>query len=155
MVRLADLPDYERAHLLAKNDAPVGPPAFTLPTRPLNQQRLALVTTAGLHIRGSDPFGLTDASFRPIPGEAVAKDLVMSHTSVNFDRTGFQEDINVVFPIDRVRELASRVVVGSLADVHYSFMGAGLPPAAYRDSAQELAALLHRDAVDTVFLTPI
>ena len=155
MVRLADVPEEEQAHLLSKNDARLAPPAFKLPDRPLAQCRLALVSTAGLHVRGNEPFGLTDASFRPIPGEAAATDLVMSHTSVNFDRTGFQEDINVVFPVDRLRELESRGVVGSLADVHYSFMGAGLPPVAYRDTARQLAALLHRDAVDVVLLTPI
>ena len=40
-----------------------------------------------------------------IPGDASAADLVMSHASVNFDRSGFQSDWNVVFPLDRLRDL--------------------------------------------------
>ncbi len=48
----------------------------------------------------------------------------MSHISVNFDRTGFQEDLNVAFPLERLRELHKDGVVGSIADLHYSFMGA-------------------------------
>ena len=53
----------------------------------------------------------------------------MSHISTNFDRTGFQQDINVVFPVDRLRELAARGTIGSVADFHYSFMGATAPEA--------------------------
>ena len=79
----------------------------------------------------------------------------MSHSSVNFDRTGFTEDVNVVFPLSRFRELADRGVVGSLADVHYSFMGAGLLPGAYEHGAAQVAGLLKQDRVDAVFLTPV
>lgn len=47
----------------------------------------------------------------------------MSHISVNFDRTGYQQDLNVVFPIELLIELATENVIGSVADYHYSFMG--------------------------------
>ena len=39
----------------------------------------------------------------------------MSHSSVNFDRTGFAEDVNIVFPLDRFKELEELGKVGSLA----------------------------------------
>ena len=55
----------------------------------------------------------------------------MTHASVNHDRSGFQEDINVVFPIDRFKELESEGVIGRLADVNYSFMGGGMLPDGY------------------------
>jgi len=74
---------------------------------------------------------------------------------VNFDRTGFQEDINVVFPIDRFRELRDNGTIGGLASAHYSFMGAGLLPKAYERSVRALAGLLKKDGVDTAFLTPV
>jgi D-proline reductase (dithiol) PrdB len=155
MVRLADLPEYEREHLLAKNLPPLGPPAWTAPGRPLSELRVALITTAGLHFRDDPAFGFADGTFRPIDGAEDADALVMSHSSVNFDRTGFAEDVNLVFPIDRFRELAEQGVIGSLADVHYSFMGAGLAPEAYADGAAQVADRLRRDAVDAVFLTPV
>jgi D-proline reductase (dithiol) PrdB len=78
----------------------------------------------------------------------------MSHISVNFDRTGFQEDLNVVFPIDRLKELATEGVIGSVADYHYSFMGA-TDPREMEKSARHLAGLFKSEAVDTVLLVPV
>lgn len=155
MVRLADLPAYEREHLLAKNETPPGPTPWVARDVPLAARRIALVTTAGLHFRDDEGFGFGDASYRLIPGETEAGDLVMSQVSVNFDRTGFLDDVNVVFPLDRFRELADEGVVGPLASQHVSFMGAGVQPASYETSARRLAGLLIKDAVDTVFLTPV
>ncbi len=155
MVRLADLPDYEREHLLGKNTTTSEPTPWVAGDTPLGQRRIALVTTAGLHLRDDDGFGLADAGYRLIPGEIDAGDLVMSQTSVNFDRTGFLDDVNVVFPLERFRELAAEGVVGPLASQHVSFMGAGVRPESYAESARRLAGLLIRDAVDTVFLTPV
>ena len=125
------------------------------PGKPLADRRVALVTTAGLHRRGDAAFELTDASYRVLPGELAASDLVMSHSSVNFDRSGFAEDVNLVFPVDRFRELAEEGVIGGLASNHFSFMGAGLLPEAYEAPARDLARILHRDGVDTTFLTPV
>lgn len=155
MVRLTDLPEYEREHLLAKNLPPLGPPVWMAPLKPVAGMRVALITTAGLNFRDEDAFRFADATFRPIPSEADANELVMSHSSVNFDRTGFAEDVNIVFPIDRFRELEADGEIGSLASVHYSFMGAGLPPEAYEDSASQVAGMLKQDKVDAVFLTPV
>ena len=155
MVRLADLPNYEREHLLSKNMPPLGPAVWTTPTKPVSQMRFALVTTAGLHYRDDPAFELADATFRPIDGRENPNNLVMSHSSVNFDKGGFTEDVNTVFPLDRFRDLVEEGVVGSLADVHYSFMGAGLLPSAYEGSAAQVAGLLKQDKVDAVFLTPV
>ncbi len=103
MVRLTDLPDYEREHLLAKNLPPLGPPVWTTPAKPVHGMRFALVTTAGLHYRDDPAFELADATFRPIDGQEDPDNLVMSHSSVNFDKTGFAEDVNLVFPwVDRL-----------------------------------------------------
>jgi D-proline reductase (dithiol) PrdB len=155
MVRLSDLPEYEREHLLVKNLPPLGPPVWTALPKPISRLRVALVTTAGLHFRDDASFEFSDATFRPISGAENADDLVMSHSSVNFDRSGFAEDVNLVFPIDRFRELAAQARIGSLADVHYSFMGAGLMPEAYEASAAQVAGLLKQDKVDAAFLTPV
>ena len=155
MVRLSDLPDYEREHLLAKNMPPFGSPVWTTPTKPLSQMRIALITTAGLHYRDDRVFDLADATFRPLDGDENPDALVMSHSSVNFDKTGFTEDVNLVFPLTRFNELVDDGVVGSLASVHYSFMGAGLLPQAYEASAAQVAGMLKQDNVDAVFLTPV
>lgn len=155
MVRLAELPDYEREHLLSKNVPPLGPAVWTAPIKPVSQMRFALVTTAGLHHRDDTAFEFADTTFRPIDGQENPDKLVMSHSSVNFDKSGFAEDVNIVFPLGRFRELLAEGSIGSLADVHYSFMGAGLLPAAYASSAAQVAGMLKRDKVDAVFLTPV
>ena len=155
MVRLSDLPDYERKHLLLKNAGPLGPPVWTTPTKPLSEMRFALITTAGIHYRDHQVFDLADASYRVIDGRESTANLVMSHTSVNFDKSAFIEDINVVFPIDRFEELKSSGAIGDLARTHYSFMGAGLVPNQYERSASQVAGHLKQDNIDAVFLTPV
>ena len=79
----------------------------------------------------------------------------MSHASVNFDRTGFQSDWNVVFPLDRLKELVRDKLIGAVAAFHYSFMGAIPLVARYEPKARELAGLLRKDGVDAVLLTPV
>ena len=152
MARLSDLPDYEVEHLLEK---PV--PRFQsnpfVHGGPISERRVALIASGGIHRRSDDAFQMRDAGYRLIPGDAT--DFVMTHSSVNFDRTGFQDDVNVVFPIDRFRELEAGGTIGSLASVHYAFMGASLEPADVQQSAEEIAPLLKQDGVDTVFLIPV
>ena len=154
MVRLTDMLEDDRNHLLAKECPRFdGNPWVEGP--PLPQRRIAMVTTAGLQLRDDAPFNFRTAEYRVIPGDVSAKDLVMSHTSVNFDRTGFQQDANTVFPIDRLRELAAEGAIGSVAAYHYAFNGAFMEPAAYEAKAREVAALLKSDAVDTALLVPV
>lgn len=157
MVRLADLPAWEREHMLDKLKDLAGfdaRPWVTPP--PLKHCRIAIVTTAGLHRKGDRPFGPSAAAsdYRVIPGRTAAADLTMSHQSVNFDRAGFQEDHNVVFPLDRLHELAREQLIGSVAAHHYAFMGAA-PIRKLEPKARELAQLLKRDRVDAVLLTPV
>jgi D-proline reductase (dithiol) PrdB len=155
MVRLTDLPEYERAHLLAKNMPPLGPACWTTKTKPLSACRIAIITTAGLHFRDDPAFEFSDATFRPIPSDGNVDNLIMSHSSVNFDRSGFIEDVNLVFPIDRFNEQVASNTIGSLASIHYSFMGAGLLPEQYEANTAQVAGLLKKDLVDAVFLTPV
>ena len=157
MVRLADLSAPERNYLLGRIKDLAGFDARPwVAGPPLNRRRVAIITTAGIHRAGDRPFGdgTADADYRVIPGDVSAGQLVMSHVSVNFDRTGFQQDINVVFPIDRLKELAAEGVIGAVADYHYSFMGAP-PPRSLEPRARQLAGMLKKDGVDAVLLTPV
>ena len=155
MARLADLPEWERQHHLDKiRDLPDFGPTPFVSGPPLSRRRVAIVTTSGLHVHTDRPFETGSADYRIIPGDTPAASLRMSHISVNFDRSGFQEDINVVFPLDRLRELAAVGIVGSISEFHYSFMGAA-PIRALEPKARELAALLKKDRVDAVLLTPV
>ncbi|MBI2847739.1 MAG: selenoprotein B glycine/betaine/sarcosine/D-proline reductase [Chloroflexi bacterium] len=122
---------------------------------PLAERRIAIISTAGLHQSDDRPFTRDPGDFyRIIPGDIKSDNLVMSHASVNFDRSGFYQDWNVVFPIDRLRELAGDGVIGSVAGFHYSFMGAD-DPLRWEQTARQLAGLLKRDSVDGVLLVPV
>jgi len=155
MARITDFPANEREHHLQKiRDLPDFGTTPFVAGPPLNRRRVAIITTSGLHARSDRPFDIGAADYRVIPGDTPAADLIMSHVSVNFDRSGFQEDVNVVFPLDRLRELKDEGVIGSISDFHYSFMGAA-PIRALEPKARELAALLKKDRVDAVLLTPV
>ena len=160
MVRLDQVSDVVRTSLLGI-ECPVfdGRPWVEGP--PVSQRRVAIISTAGLHLRGDRLFNLSSGDaksipgeYRVIPGDTEANDLVMSHVSTNYDRTGFQQDWNVVFPLDRLRELARDGAIGSVADFHYSFMGANTP-AQMEVVARTLAGLLKRDNVDAALLVPV
>jgi D-proline reductase (dithiol) PrdB len=116
---------------------------------------LGLVTTAGIHLRDEAPFTGGDQSFRVIPAGTSPSEIVQSHASIGFDRTAFQRDINVVFPMDRVREFVARGEVGSLGSTYFSFMGAQRPPydRLLQDTGPEVARRLRADGVEVVFLT--
>ena len=122
---------------------------------PLAERRVAIVTSAGLHRRDDRNFSLRDLSFRVIPGDIATADLVMTQSSVNYDRTGFQQDANVVFPIDRLRELENAEEIGEVADYHYAINGAGWLPHEIEPTARELAGLLKEDGVNAVLLVPV
>lgn len=154
MVRLADLEPWEREHLLAK-ELPTYEDMPWVEGPPLDQCRVALITTAGLHRVGDRAFSVVDLGYRVIAGDTDVATLTMTHSSVHFDRTGFQDDANTVLPLDRLRELANDGVVGSVADHHYSLMGAGWPPDMIEPTAAELARLLRADHVDAVCLVPV
>jgi D-proline reductase (dithiol) PrdB len=120
----------------------------------LNERRIAIVSTAALNLRGDAVYQRNATDYRVIPGDVDPSDVVMSHASVNFDRTGFQQDLNVCFPIQRLHELADDRVIGSVATCHFTVSGAA-HPADLEESTRDIARIMKADAVDTVLLVPI
>lgn len=153
MARLDQLPEPMRSHI-AELECPTFASQPWVEGPPLSQRRVAIVSTAGLHRIGDRPFTSMSGEYRIIPGDITANDLVMSHISVNFDRTGFQQDWNVVFPIDRLKELAAQSTIGSVAAFHYSFMGA-TDPEQMEQTARDVSGLFKKDRVDAVLLVPV
>jgi D-proline reductase (dithiol) PrdB len=121
----------------------------------LDKARVAIITTAGLHMRNDRPFQLVPHDFyRVIPGDVQANDLVMSHLAASFDRSGFQRDWNVCFPLDRLRELESEGIIGSLAAFHYSVSSAHSAEE-FDAPAHEIGRLLKKDNVNAALLFPV
>jgi D-proline reductase (dithiol) PrdB len=153
MARLTDFDDLGRDYYQSMEMPTFRDTPWT-PAKPIKSARVAIISTAGLQRRGDRPFAVDSGDYRLLPGGTPASDLVMSHISTNFDRSGFQQDHNIVFPIDRLNELAAEGAIGSVASVHYSFMGA-THPAKMQRTAHQLAGLLKQDQVDTVLLIPV
>ncbi len=153
MAHLENLPESLRSHLV-KLPCPTYATQPWAQGPPLSERRIAIVSTAGLHTRDDRPFTSFSGDYRIIPGDIESKDLIMSHVSTNFDRTGFQQDWNVIFPIDRLRDFVGEGHIGSVADFHYSFMGA-TDPEKMEPTARHLAGLLQKDRVNGVLLVPV
>lgn len=127
--------------------------------KPLSQCVGALITTAGVHLRGQPPFDMEDpdgdATYREIPGDVPLAALTITHKYYN--HTAADRDINVVFPLERFRELAAQGVIGQVAPRHFGFMGhieGAHLERLQRETAPEVAAKLRADGVDFAFLTP-
>jgi D-proline reductase (dithiol) PrdB len=153
MARLEKYSEEERNHLLALPCPTFESTAFA-PGPPLSERRVAIISTAGLHHRDDRPFGPGSSDYRLIERQTPSNDLVMSHISTNFDRAGFQMDVNLVFPLDLLSQLAEDGFIGSIAKYHYSFMGA-TEPSAMKETAENLAEIMKKDGVNAVLLVPV
>lgn len=130
-------------------------PAFTPLSKPLSEARVAIVTSAALHRPDQDRYASGDTRFRAF--DRADRNLIMGHWSPNFDHSGFQLDINVVYPIDRLEELAADGVIGEPAPRHFAFAG-NQPETVSElrlDTGPACAAEMVADGVDVVILTPV
>jgi D-proline reductase (dithiol) PrdB len=155
MPRLDRLPEGNRKNLLNLPIQENATAPFTKLAKPLAQSRIAIVTTAGLHRRGDKPFGPGEQTYRVIPTETPAADIIQSHTSIGFDRTPIMRDVNISYPIDRLRELVERGELGGLGANGYSFMGAQRELTRIaNETGPEVAMRLRADGADVALLTP-
>lgn len=155
MPRLDRLPQITRNNLLTFPAQVNDTTPFVVPGKPLSACRLAIVTTAGLHRRGDRPFGPGDQTYRVIPSDTSVADIIQSHTSIGFDRVPIMRDINISFPIDRLRELVARGALGGPAANCYSFMGAQRDVVRIeKETGPEAARRLHDEGVDVALITP-
>ena len=125
----------------------------------LKDSRIALVTTAGVHLRSQPPYDMQDRdgdpTFRKIPAGTRIEDLMITHNY--YDHRDADQDINVVLPMERLRELEAKGAIGGIAPRHFSFMGHILGrhlETLVNRTGPEVASMLKADGVDAVFLTP-
>lgn len=131
--------------------------AWTPIRRPLAECTIALVSTAGVHLKSQpahnvlDPHG--DASFREISGDIHASEIAVDHS--HYDTTDANADPNCVFPIDRLHELVQMGMIGAVAPVNFGFMGFIPDGRLLRDTTAPIVAeRLLTQGTDAVVLTP-
>ena len=127
--------------------------------KPLQEGRICLITTGGLHLRNDRPFNMEDPegdpTYRIIPSDARAEDLTITHNY--YDHRDADRDFNILLPLDRLRELVREGLVSELTPSHYSFMGhiAGAHLAVLKKKIlPELVSRMAVEKPDIAFLTP-
>jgi D-proline reductase (dithiol) PrdB len=128
-------------------------------TKGLENSRFAMVTTAGVHLKDQTPFDMKDPegdpTWRELPGNTPGENYKITHDYYNHKDA--DRDINIVYPIDRMKEMVDKGVIGGLAKTHYSFMGhinGRHIPTLINVTAPEITRRLKEQTVDAVLLTP-
>ena len=125
--------------------------------KPLDRTCLALVSSGGIFRRDQEPFdpwAVNDLSFRQIPVDTPYRDLRLHHNY--FDHRDALRDLNCVFPVQRLKELADRGFIGSLAPTAIT-LGMGRlykRTALQKQTVPRLVEVLKEQDADAVLLVP-
>ena len=152
MVRWEDIPKALQGNMETRTAPFERTPWAEAPE--LVDARVAIITTAAIHRRDDRPFTGHEGDYRVIPGDIDYGDLAMTHSSVNFDRTAYHQDVNVCLPLEHIRTLVASGEIGSVGRWHYSFMGSTAPQM-MEQAAKEVSQLLLGDNVNLVLLIPV
>ena len=122
--------------------------------KPLSDCKVALVSTVGLHKKEDKPFIITgDPSYRLIPGDISYSDLLITH--VRYPNQAAHKDLDCVYPLQTLRNLADNNIINSVAERNFSLMG-HIPrvDVLIQNTAVEIADQLEEDDVDIVIMSP-
>lgn len=114
---------------------------------------MTLVSTAGVHLRSQPPFDVDgDGSYRVIPSDTDSGDLMISHS--HYDHAQADRDINCVFPIERLRELAVDGTIKAVSAEFFGMMGYTLKlREVLEETAPQIAHKIERSPTDLALLT--
>ncbi len=123
----------------------------------LSKSTIAIVTAAGVHQKDQDAFNIADElgdlTYRLMGEDVQSSDLMVTHH--HYDHSDADEDINVVFPIDILRELQEEGFIGGIARKHVGYMGYTMRlKNMYDETAPQIADEIDRGSrADAVILT--
>jgi D-proline reductase (dithiol) PrdB len=143
----------KRYPLIVSEDVP-----WTIYQGTPSEQTVALVTSGGLYLKGSQPPFDTvsihgDPTFREIPKTARQEDFGIAHA--HYDHSLAEQDVNVIFPLQRLLELERDKVVGRVAETHYSFSYVNDAVTLIAESVPKLLEKLKTAGVDILLLVPV
>jgi len=125
--------------------------------KPLNEARLTFVSSAGVQPAGTMPFDVVhpvgDFSFRRVPSGSAVDELAIHQ--IKYPTNGAAKDLNVIFPIERLQELATEKFIGGLTSNFFSFIGYNMDPEGFeRTLAEDIADAVVAEAADAALLCP-
>lgn len=126
-------------------------------SKPLSESQLTFISTAGVQPRGTMPFDTVhpvgDYSFRRVPSDSRVNDLEIHQ--IKYPTIGANRDLNVIFPIERLRELADEGFIGGLTENFYSFIGYNMDAERLeRTLAEDIAEAVQAEKPDIALLAP-
>ena len=125
--------------------------------KPLAECRLTFISTSGVQPKGTLPFDTVhpvgDYTFRRVPTTARVEELEIHQ--LKYPTAGAKRDLNVIFPIERLRELAAEGVIGGLTEHFYTFIGFNMDPERLeRTLAEDIATAVAEDGADVALAAP-
>ena len=156
------MPDYlagnvkeivKKYPLIVSEDVP-----WTAYTGSPSEQTFALITSGGLYLKDRQPAFETvsihgDPSFREIPKTVRPDELGIAHA--HYDHSLAEQDINVIFPIQRFIELEGENIIGRVADTHYSFSYVNDVVRLVTETVPKLISQIKAAQVDILFMVPV
>lgn len=125
----------------------------------LHESQIAIVTTTGIHHEYQTPFNMYDpmgdSTYRIVETATIEDDYMITHDY--YDHRDADRDLNIIFPITRLKEMAAAGIIGGVAAQHFSFMGHIMAinlDILIKATAPEVAAAIRQNQVDAVILTP-
>ncbi len=153
---------------LLRTNVEHGSPATDIPWEPvsklLSESRVSVVSTAGLSMRGDEPFDMQterkrpswgDPTWRRLRGDVTTETIQAHH--LHIETSHLLKDLDVCFPVPLLRELQAEGVVGEVAPSHYSIMGFQGPDTRRlrETSCPAIAQAMVEEAVDLALLVPV
>jgi D-proline reductase (dithiol) PrdB len=126
--------------------------------KPLKDSTVCLISSCGVHLKRDRPMEvahpLGDFSFRRVPSDARQPDLIIHQLKYPHDDADV--DINVIFPIERIQDLAAEGVIGGLTRNFFSFIGYNMDPERFEATVAEgiARAVDEEERADVALLAP-
>ena len=123
----------------------------------LNECRFSFVSTSGVQPKNTMPFDTVhpvgDYTFRRVPSNSDVKDLEIHQ--LKYPTSGANKDLNVIFPIERLRDLVDEKVIGGLTENFYTFIGYNMDPGRLETTlAEDIADAIAEEQPDGVIAAP-
>lgn len=125
--------------------------------KPLSEAKLTFISSAGVQPVGTMPFDTVhpvgDYTYRKVPSDSKPEDLEIHQ--LKYPTVGANQDLNVIFPIERLQELAADGVIGGLTEHFFSFIGYNMDPEQMElKLAEDIADAVVKDHADIALLCP-
>ena len=138
------------------------PIPWTPLSKPLSECTVALLSSAGIALKTDMPFDQEgerqnpwwgDPSYRILPKTATQAEVRLYH--MHIDPVYAEQDLNCLFPLQRLQELEACRRIGHASPRHYSIMGYILnPEVLLRETVPAIIRNLKEDLADVVVLVP-